>query len=239
MLNSLSGRFLILTVIFVMVAEVLIFLPSIARFREDYLMARLERAQIASLSVLADDMLDPELERELLENAGVFNVVLRRDEARQLALSSPVPGQVSADYDLRGVTALALIRDAVMVLTQPDNRIIRVIGNPVQDGGLSIEVTLETAPLRAAMLEYAWRILQLSAVISVITAALLFLAVRRDDFLCARAGRCPAHHHPQRVGARVARGRAGTGDVAGPIDRRAEAEGPSGAGRVRRGEDQP
>ena len=56
MFNSLSGRLLILTTIFVMIAEVLIFVPSIARFREDYMMNRLERAQIASLALLADDM---------------------------------------------------------------------------------------------------------------------------------------------------------------------------------------
>ena len=38
MFNTLSGRFLVLTIIFVMLAEVLIFVPSIARFREDYLL---------------------------------------------------------------------------------------------------------------------------------------------------------------------------------------------------------
>ena len=53
MLNTLSGRFLILTTVFVMLAEVLIFVPSVARFREDYLLDRLERAQIASLALLA------------------------------------------------------------------------------------------------------------------------------------------------------------------------------------------
>ena len=65
MFNSLSGRLLILTTIFVMLAEILIFVPSVARFREDYLRDRLERAQIASLTLLAQDMLDPELEAEL------------------------------------------------------------------------------------------------------------------------------------------------------------------------------
>ncbi|MEL7117584.1 MAG: sensor histidine kinase, partial [Pseudomonadota bacterium] len=71
-----------------MLAEVLIFVPSIARFREDELLLRLEKAQIASLALLANDMIDMELEKELLENAGVFNVVLRRDQVRQLMLSS-------------------------------------------------------------------------------------------------------------------------------------------------------
>jgi hypothetical protein len=41
MFNTLSGRFFILTVVFVMLAEVLIFVPSVARFRQDYLNARL------------------------------------------------------------------------------------------------------------------------------------------------------------------------------------------------------
>jgi len=178
MLNSLSGRFLILTTIFVMLAEIMIFVPSVARFREDYLLARLERAQIASLALLADDMLDAELERELLENAEVLNVVLRRDEIRQLALSSPIPSPITDTFDLRDASSLTLIADAMARLADPENRIIRVMGNPVQEGGLLIEVTLETAPLRAAMVDYGLRILVLSFVISIVTAGLLFLAVQ-------------------------------------------------------------
>jgi len=177
-LNSLSGRFLILTVVFVMIAEVLIFVPSVARYREDYLLARLERAQIASLSLLANDMINAELERELLENAGVMNVVLRRDEVRQLVLSSPIPQPIASTFDLRDPGAPELIVDALSRLADPEDRVIRVIGNPVQDAGLLIEVTMETAPLRAAMIDYGLRILLLSAVISVFTAMLLFLAVR-------------------------------------------------------------
>ncbi|WP_417604111.1 sensor histidine kinase [Primorskyibacter flagellatus] len=179
MLNSLSGRFLILTTIFVMLAEVLIFLPSVARFREDFLLARLERAQIASLARLANDNIGADLEEELLLNAGVFNVVLRRDEARQLVLSSPMPDAVWATYDLRDPSATTLIRDAVAQLADPEPRMIRVIGNPLRDAGLLLEVTMETVPLRMAMIDYGLRILALSAVISVITAMMLFLAVRR------------------------------------------------------------
>ncbi|MEM8694072.1 MAG: HAMP domain-containing sensor histidine kinase [Pseudomonadota bacterium] len=178
MLNSLSGRFLILTTIFVMLAEILIFVPSIARFREEYLLNRLERAQIASLALLADDMIDMDLEEELLKNAGVFNVVLRRNEIRQLALNSEMPQPISTTYDLRNNAAPVLIRDALQRLLSPENEVIRVIGAPVQDAGLLIEVTMETAPMRMAMIDYGVRILILSAVISIFTAVLLFLAVR-------------------------------------------------------------
>ena len=178
MLNSLSGRFLILTILFVMLAEVLIFVPSVARYRESYLLARLDRAQIASLALLADDMLAPDVEAELLKNAQVYNVVLRRDEIRQLALSSPIPEPVTATYDLRDPTALALMRDAMLQLVRPGNHIIRVIGNPTRDAGLLIEVTMDSEPLRQAMIDYGIRILILSALISAVTATLLFVAVR-------------------------------------------------------------
>jgi signal transduction histidine kinase len=178
MLNTLSGRFLILTTVFVMLAEILILVPSVSRFRLDYLNNRLERAQLASLALLADDMLATELEAELLANAGVYNVVLRRDEMRQLVLSSPLPKPIGDTFDLRMRSAVMLIRDAMMRLVTPEDQVIRVIGAPVRDAGLLIEITLETAPLRAAMLDYGLRILLLSAVISVLTALLLFGAVR-------------------------------------------------------------
>ncbi|MEI4260478.1 sensor histidine kinase [Roseovarius sp. D0-M9] len=177
-MNSLSGRFLILTAIFVMLAEVLIFVPSIARFREDFLLSRLERAQIASLARLAGDQISPDLEDELLANAGVYNVVLRRNDARQLVLSSPLPSPISATYDLRDAGAFELIRDALVRLWRTEDEVVRVMGMPVRSAGVLIEVTMETATLRTAMIDYGLRILILSAFISVITAVLLFLAVR-------------------------------------------------------------
>ena len=95
-LKTLSGRFLLLTIAFVMLAEVMIFVPSVARFREDYLRERLERSQIASLTLLSspDFMVPDELRYELLANAEVLNIVLRRDAVRELILSSPIPHPV-------------------------------------------------------------------------------------------------------------------------------------------------
>ena len=178
MFNTLSGRFLVLTIIFVMLAEVFIFVPSIARFREDYLLERLERAQLASLALEADAFISPELEAELLKNAEVYNVVLRRNEVRQLALSSPIPFPVGATYDMRDPAAWVLIRDAMSTLFSTEEEVMRVLGTPVSGGGLLIEITTPQMPLRDAMLAYGRNVLVLSLVISIITAALLFVAVR-------------------------------------------------------------
>lgn len=171
---------MILTVIFVMLAEVFIFVPSVARFREEYLLARLERAQIASLALLAaDGMIDDALEAELLENAEVLNVVLRRDAVRQLILSSDQMPMIAHSYDMRDPAPWVLMRDALARMINPADEVIRVIGEPVREAGLLIEITMPAAPLRAALIDYGLRILALSAVISIFTAVLLFVAVRQ------------------------------------------------------------
>ncbi len=179
-LHTLSGRFLLLTVAFVMLTEVLIFVPSVARFRLDFLDARLKQAQIASLAQLAaPDMVSPELEAELLKNAEVYNVVLRRDQVRQLVLSSTIPSPIAGTYDLREADAWGLIRDAFAALIDDRDQVIRVIGQPVQEGGILIEITMQSGPMRDAMIDYGLRILVISALISVVTAMLLFIAVQR------------------------------------------------------------
>ncbi len=241
MVNSLSGRFLILTIIFVMIAEIFIFVPSVARFREDYLRARLERAQIASLAVAVDAMISPALEAELLENAEVYNVVLRRDEIRQLALSSKLPAPIAATYDMRAPSGVTLVADALRTLVQKEDRIIRVIGNPVRDGGQLIEITMDERPMQMAMRDYGLNILILSAFISVMTAGLVvFVGAgpagtpdqgRRGAYakLCQGPRRCPPDHHPHRPRARIARCRSRAANDADPTDRRAAAKRTAGA----------
>ncbi len=179
-LNTLSGRFALLTGIFVLLAEVLILLPSISNYRLDFLESRLERAQIASLALLAtDESLASDLESELLENAGVFNVVLRRNDVRQLVLSSPIPGPISATYDLREQPFWTSIGDAIAQLMNPANRVIRVIGAPVNQAGQLIEITTDTPGLRTQMIDYGLRLLLISAAFSVLTALLLNIAAQR------------------------------------------------------------
>lgn len=178
--RTLSGRFLLLTLLFVLLAEVLIFVPSMARFRQEYLSSRLERAQIASLALLASDgAISDKLAEELLNNAGVYNVVLRRDAIRELVLSSPVPGPIVATYDLREATDFQLMRDGISALFAQDDAVIRLVGEPVREAGLLIEVTMNAVTLRDEMWSYAGRILWLSLAISLAVAALLFLSVQR------------------------------------------------------------
>lgn len=179
--RSLSGRLLLLTVIIVMVVEVLVFLPSVARFRQDFLLERLQMAQIASLALLAadDEMVEAALEEELLANAGVSTIVLRRDSARQLILRTPLESPVATTYDLRDATVVDLIADALMALVRTEQRVVRVIGEPILNAGEVIEITLAEPELCRAIRAYSQRVLILSLIISAVTGLLVFLICRR------------------------------------------------------------
>jgi signal transduction histidine kinase len=179
--NTLSGRFLGLTIVFVVIAEVLIFVPSVARFRTDYLQNRLELAQLAALALLAtpDEAVAPDLEQELLRTAEVLNVVLRRDDVRELVLETRPSLPIVQTYDLRTASTFKKMRDALKVLLRKQDRVIRVIGQTEQGMRSEIEVSLHEWPLRNALVAHAQRILYTSLALSLATATLLFLAVRR------------------------------------------------------------
>ncbi|MFS4438029.1 sensor histidine kinase [Paracoccaceae bacterium GXU_MW_L88] len=180
MFNTLSRRFLLLSMLFVLLAEVLIFVPSVSNMRVEYLQGRLERAQIASLALLAADteMIDPVLESELLSTAGVLNIVLRRNSRRELVLTNNQTHVIDESFDLRMSRPIEEMVDSMRVLFIQQDRVIRVIGRPVNAGGTEIEVTLVEGPLRQAMIAYSLSVLWVSLIISLITAALLFFAVR-------------------------------------------------------------
>lgn len=179
-LRSLSARLLLLTVAFVMLSEVLIFVPSVARFRLNYLQAKLADAHLAilALEARADNMVSEDLARELLTHVGAYGIVLHKPSATLMLDAGGAP-RIDATYDLDDVSFLGLIRDALATFAEKRNRILRVLDVSPTDRHIVVEVIIDEAPMRAAMRDYGSRILELSIVISLITAALLFLALQR------------------------------------------------------------
>ncbi|MEP3247670.1 MAG: HAMP domain-containing sensor histidine kinase [Sneathiella sp.] len=177
--RSLSAQLLLLTILFVMLAEVLIFVPSVAFFRLNYLDKKSEFAHLASLALLAspDNMLSKELKAELLFRVGARSVVFRSANSAMLMLSEDMPAAVDASFNLAERTPMKLIEDAIEILMIPENRIIRIV-SPIENSPTSsLEVVIDEAPLVLAMLDYAKNIFWLSLVISVLTAVLVFLSL--------------------------------------------------------------
>lgn len=179
--NSLSAKLLLLTVLFVMVAEVLIYTPSIARFRLDYLQEKIGVAHIAALALEATPthMLSPELEMQLLQYVDAYTVVLdMRGKERMLIMNRDMPPVVNANYDLSKENFFDFVVDAFVALAQIENRVLRVVGPSPKDPGIRVELVLDEGPMRQAMYDFSWRILSLSIVISLFSAGLVYLSLQ-------------------------------------------------------------
>jgi signal transduction histidine kinase len=177
--RSLSARLLVLTVFFVMLAEVFIFAPSIARFRLSWFEERIAAAHLATLALEAtpQNVVSKSLERELLRHVRAYGVILQKPDSKVLMLSSDMPPRVDANVDLSDMSFFGLIGDAFATLARTENRVLRVMGKSPQQPGIMVEVVLDEAPLRAVMFAYGERILLLSIVISVFTAVLVYLSL--------------------------------------------------------------
>jgi signal transduction histidine kinase len=177
---GLSGKLLFLTILFVMVAEILIYVPSIANFRLNWLNDRLAAAHTAALVLEAapSGMVPESLARQILNSIGARAVAMKMGDQRRLLAASNVPSTIAQDIDMRTVTWWHAIMDALdtLLFCMPDD-VMRLVGPAPMVEGQFIEIVLDEAPLCKAMLTFSVNILLLSLAISGITAALVFLAL--------------------------------------------------------------
>ncbi len=175
---GLSGKLLVLTILFVMIAEVLIYVPSVANFRINWLNDKLAAAHTAALVLDAAPrgMVPESLAKRILDSIGARAVAMKMGNQRRLLGISDMPPPIDRDVDMRSGSWFRAIVDAFDLLLFPTKGVMRVVG-PGPDGAEYLEIVLDEQPLRAAMLQFSENILILSLIISGITAALVYLAL--------------------------------------------------------------
>jgi len=175
---GLSGKLLLLTIPLVMIAEVLIYVPSIANFWMNRLNGKLAAANTAALVLDAapSGMVPESLAREILDSIGARAVAIKLGQQRRLLASAGLPSAIDHDVDMRELTAWSSIVDSFEMMLETGNQAIRVIGPP-PGGGQFIEVVIDEAPLRQAMYLFSRNLLLVSLAIAILTAALVYFAL--------------------------------------------------------------
>lgn len=177
--GGLSARLLVLTAAFVMLSEVLIFVPSVARDRLGYLEDRIDAARLAvfALEATPGNSVSQALADQLLANVGAHGIAVHEEDST-LMIDPQIPPTPDATFDLRGVGMFELMRDAVMVLLRRDNRILRVIDVSPKEPGIAVEALLDEKPLRREMWAFGRQLFGVSLVISLLTAALVYVSLQ-------------------------------------------------------------
>jgi signal transduction histidine kinase len=175
---GLSGKLLLLTIPLILIAEILIYVPSIANFRMNRLNDRLAAANTAALVLDAapSGMVPDVLARQILASIGARAVAIKTGQQRRLLAAADMPAKIDHDVDMRDMNAWSAIVDAFQVMLDSGDEVMRVLG-PAPGSGQFIEVVVDEKPLRAAMFRFSRNVLLLSLVMTIITAGLIYYAL--------------------------------------------------------------
>jgi len=176
--KRLSTKLLMLTIGSVLIAEVLIFIPSIANFRLEWLEEKLNTAAAATLVLLGTDpsTVPQNVQDDVLMALGAKAVAVRSGGDSRLLVVSEMPPEVNEHIQPSAVGPLDAIAGALDTMVYGGDRILRVFGK-VGESDKEFELIVPDKSLRMAMLVYARNVALLSLVIAFITAGLVFGAI--------------------------------------------------------------
>lgn len=175
---GLAARVLALIIAFVMIAEVAIFIPSVASFRRSWLTNRLAAAYTAALVIEAapDGLSSDTLKQTLLDSVGVRMIVLKTRRASRMLAVADRPPTIDEFDDLRDTATIASIAATFRTLLARPGRVLDIRTDAPNDADY-VEVAMNEAPLQRALRAYSLNILLLSLAISLFVASLAVIAL--------------------------------------------------------------
>jgi len=178
--RGLSTKLLFLTILFVLVAEVFIAIPSIANFSREWMEERLRTAAAVAIVVMESgpDSLSLQASNRVLVAAGTRAIAVRDEGVSRMLVVSQVPPEVDQHIDLDDLGLIGSTHHAFDTLLFGGKRILRIFGK-IGESDTQYEIVLADWGLRAALLDYARNIALLSLGLSLFTAMLVFYAINR------------------------------------------------------------
>jgi len=175
--GGLSARLLVFTVVFVLVAELLILATSLATFEERWLSDRIYRAELGVqvIKAVGDNVPTTSQKKNLQDSAGIISLSFQRDGIKELYLSPPAVMNTPYVVDLRRSDFIAWLTDPIRTLTSKSGSNVRVFGHTRKIAGENyLEIVAPDAPLKNELISYVQRLLWLTLLISVGTGALIY-----------------------------------------------------------------
>ena len=182
--HSLSIRLLLLTMSLVLVAEVLVLIPNIARDRGVILREKVLEAYIAALSAAAPTEAPALAQRdELLRASGIEAIRMRDARGTTMVLAGDPSAKPVKTFDLRAETAYQSLVRGIIAITATEDILVQIIADTPFKPDTEIEFVMHRLPLSQALRELdgpdAWMTLMVASMVGlVLYLALLHLLVR-------------------------------------------------------------
>lgn len=182
--RSLSSKLLALTILFVLLAEIVVLVPSVSKQRLDWMNARLEAAYLVGLALDAPggEMISPDTAEQLFGTANILGVTLDREGARMMVMTpklTPEQAQIIRYVNLKYAMPGRNIMDAWATMFSNGDHSIRVVGKTLYAEFGEVDMFVSQAALRRDLRTYARNVLFLSLIISTLTAGLVFWSLNQ------------------------------------------------------------
>lgn len=176
--ESLSTRLLLSTIFFVLIIEIVIYVPSAVNFRETWLNQKLSEANIAIRVIEAapDYMVSRMLSDELLTSTENYSITRNIDGGIPRELAVIEPYEISARFDMRDTSWFISVADTFDTLfnMQRKGYLIEVTGPSIDGSNEEIVIVFDQELLCHDIYIYSRNIVLLTIVISLFTAALVY-----------------------------------------------------------------
>ena len=178
--RRLSAKLLLLTIGFVMLAEMVIFVPSAAIERQDWLTERAQQAGLLAqaLTGVPDYEASEVLTRQFMQDTDVMLMSAKRDGMTELMLGAPPDiAKDIINIDLRDPPRFPSLLNPFRDIFSNGEEALLVTANSPVPGQDYLELLIPRSALRLELVDYLKRIFWLSLIIAIITGSLIYLSM--------------------------------------------------------------
>lgn len=181
--DGLTSRLLTIGAGFILLTEALFFLPTMANSRDEWIMNRLNTAEIIALAVTAPDSygLMGGRTSELVRAAEIQSVTILQNDERLEVLGRPPEGKI-IDINPEAQTIGRSISGVLEAYAAPAGRYLRIVGRPQTNAAIKLEVIVAEASLKESLMQSTWQVLLSSLALSLTIGALIYAALA-DGFV--------------------------------------------------------
>jgi len=178
-ISRLSGKLLLLTFLFVLLAEAVIFIPSASNFRHDWLRERAMSAGHIALALVTapQDENRLRLSDAYMRDTDVSMVTTKIEGRSQMVIGAPPSAQEFEIIDLREGRGGLQLGKTLRAFNDTEGY-FRVLAPPPSEDIQSLEYFAPKAALQKDMSGFSRNILGLSLLIAMITGLLLYSVLR-------------------------------------------------------------
>ena len=177
--TRLSGKLLIMTIGFVMLAELLLFIPSAALYRQSWLKDRTTQVDILNLALqgVPDFKASDALTNRVMTDTDIVMASERHDGMSQILFGAPPDSTDFETIDIREFTRFPSFINMFKSYFAEPSGYYRLIDETTMPKNGTLEVIIPKSKLRWALRDYGKRIFALSLFIAFITGGMIYLSM--------------------------------------------------------------